>query len=190
MEEDGGVNLYGALLNSPLNQYDSDGAINKNLIKLFSVILVYYRGQETGEFTAAPYTEWLRGLQTKTQIEMTSLIEKGGGKSSGPGGLGKPPKDFYQAGTGTGKIWSFAITGMMATYSSLSAAVNLALDTRSEYGTANYAIESALINASRGDTLYADLDAIEASLLMTGGSAGDALMAWDVITDVTEIFSK
>lgn len=36
-----------------------------------------------------------------------------------------------------------------------------------------------MINAAQGNTGFAELGAIEAALLMTGGAAADALVAWE-----------
>jgi len=73
-----------------------------------------------------------------------------------------------------------------ATYRSASAAINVGLGIRSQQGTVGYSLESMMINAGRGETAYADLDAIDAALLMTGGVGAGALVAWDTFEDAGE----
>ena len=85
-------------------------------------------------------------------------------------------------------IWGLALTSVIATFSAVEAAANLALGMRSEQGTAGYEIESALIDYSNGDTAYGDLDAITGALMMTGYEADYALMAWDAFEEAGQLF--
>jgi hypothetical protein len=78
---------------------------------------------------------------------------------------------------------------VIATFSAVEAAANVALGIRSEQGTVNYEIESALISYSSEDTSgYGDIDSVTVALMMTGYEAGYALVAWDAITDAGELF--
>jgi hypothetical protein len=92
----------------------------------------------------------------------------------------------FGKGLGAGLAFYLGLTKVEATCVSAAAAINVGLGIRSERGTAGYALESGMINASKGNTGFAELDAIEAALLMTGGVASDALVAWDTFDEAIQ----
>jgi uncharacterized protein RhaS with RHS repeats len=193
IEEKGGNNLYAALLNSPLIQVDSDGRMLFGLSQIRSIIaataMLAYQAR-AGMPILAPVTQWLnetrRIAAAGIQASMGSSASGAGGAA---GGIGKPPKNFYKyAGTG----WALALvsTSLMATYSTVYASCNLALGQRSSEDSYMYSVESGLINASRGETAYGDLDFIDAALMMTGGVGSTALVALDTFVEGADVFAQ
>ena len=108
----------------------------------------------------------------------------GGGNA---GGAGKPPNNFYRY---SGTAWALALvtTSLLATYSTVYAGCNLALGQRSSQNSYMYSVESGMINTTRGETAYADLDFLDAALNMSGGVGSTALVAWDTFEEGADAF--
>jgi len=85
-------------------------------------------------------------------------------------------------------VIGLAVAEAVATVDSLLAAANLALGERSEEGSLLNTLESALLNYSRGEQAYGDLDAISAALMENDYASGGAIVALGTFWEVGEIF--
>ena len=185
-QEDGGLNLYSAMLNSPICQVDSDGrriAFASRIMPILAALSTMYHSLVKGTPMIGPMQQWARMIQMEATTAAASAARKLAASAGGGGNLG-PPK-FWQ---GTGVLWGIALTSLIATYESVGAAANLAIGNRSEIGTASYELEAAFISYAKGDSAYGDLDAIDAGLLSNGGAGEAALTSWDTYSQAGEAF--
>jgi RHS repeat-associated protein len=191
-EEGGGLNLYAALLNSPLTQIDPDGRIQfggSAILRLILSIGMIWRQTQTGQPIMAVWSQYLQEIRMAAAGGMrAATMAPAGGAGTAAGGVGGPPKNFYRY---PGAGWALALVGssLMATYSTVYAGANLALGQRSAQGTYMYDVESGLIDTINGDAAYADLDFIGAALTANGGVGSTALVAWDTFSEGADIFA-
>lgn len=193
LEEQGGLNLYVAFLNSPINLIDSDGRsiIKSQVAAIISAAAQYLFALQNGALPSQPTQQWLRQTAQEARAVSDAASREFGalsdGGSGGSGGFGKPPSGYVFFP----ELRFNALLGLadvMASSSSVLAAAHLALGYRSERGSATYLIESSMLNTIHGEEAYADLDAIGAGLQMTGYQCDYALEATSVIMDADQAF--
>jgi hypothetical protein len=192
-EEGGCLNLYAALLNSPPMQVDSDGRSVLGPQQIFRILMglgTIFVQTVRGTPVVGPSVQWAQQIKNTAAAgiraaSMAAPSTSGGGAA---GGVGDKPKNFYRY-TGTGWALSLLTTALLSTYSTAYAGANLVLGQRSAQDSYMHSVESGLINTTRGETAWADLDFITASILMTGGSASAALVAWDTYEEGAGAFA-
>jgi hypothetical protein len=183
-----------ALGNSPICEFDSDGrhlyAAQKFSAAFFALATVFTadpehprKGQLDVWNAALKAEEDMRAEAARRNLAPHVGPPVAGGK---PGQLPTGAK-FHVA---QGVAWMFLVVGLEATFRSAFAAEYVSYGMRSDQGTTQYAVESSLINAAHGESAYADLDAIDAALLMTGGAGAAAVEAWDTYAEADELFSE
>jgi hypothetical protein len=93
-------------------------------------------------------------------------------------------------GTGTGLAIAFAYVWAEATCRAVGAALNVMAGGHSSDDPTQASLESMYRNTLQGDQGFADLDAIDAALSMTGGGSADSLVAWGTFAVTDEVFGE
>jgi RHS repeat-associated protein len=191
-EEAGTLNLYAALGNSPITEIDSDGQIlfGKDKFAALVAVIATIGTSSPNSPRIGPLKEWNIKAQALEDAQAEGARRGIAPKSAPPSGGGKPPSSQSHVRMVQGLSWMFIAVGLEATYRSAFAAASVAYGIRSAPGTTQYAVESSFINAARGETAYADLDAIEAAISMTGGAGAAATEAWGTFAEADGIFAE
>jgi RHS repeat-associated protein len=184
-------NLHLALLNSPVGCFDPDGQMvwGQKVRPIFYALASLLRPD-------GPSAAWAQRQAAEQARQAAMVIQAaikktryGQGPPSGSGGEGPVRiSGAPWAKTGLTVVIGLAVAEAVATVDSLLAAANLALGERSEEGSLLNTLESALLNYSRGEQAYGDLDAISAALMENDYASGGAIVALGTFWEVGEIF--
>ena len=180
--EEGGMNLQAMALNNLVDGNDPLGMMGASK----RTSLRWYHKFKGG------MKHELKDLTDEEIREMEKLWESEGRpgreKWNKRGGTGD--RRYGRGAAAAGLVMALGFTILQTAYTSAAAAENVLSGVRSEAGTAQYTVESYLIKLSQGDQGMADLDAAVAALEITGGAAGDVMVAWGTLQTAGQIFTS
>jgi len=174
VEEGACLNLYVFANNLPTTEVDADGRWNGKAI--FIAFMISITKLTGGNITSA--TLWLerktRLEQTYKELNRSASTGRRRGKSGG-------------SGLGTGVAAYLGLVSMEAMYRAMAAAGNLEFGLSSDDRTQQH-LQSFFHQLEKGETVWAELDALVAAAEMTGGEASAALTAWTTFSTAGDAF--
>jgi RHS repeat-associated protein len=182
-EEDSGVNLYAFILNGVPNSFDPDGKMDwldvlRNSPRLTRTIFKGFIAARLiipGNDPAAGTARWLANNAANTEARQTLRRSISAGAAKG---------------TAAGIAIGFAVVWAESTYRAMDAAANVMAGGHSSGDPTQASLESMFRNTLQGDQGFADLDAIDAALSMTGGGSADSLVAWGTFAVADDVFGE